>query len=127
MMNGVGLAVVIVTTLDEVDDTGPLLPALSTTLFVNNVRVTVPACVHRVVTSTAVPDVVDVVILQGVAVPVAEKSDEAMPLTVSLNVTVNAGFKVPTVVPGEVMTAEGGVVSRVTVDDGESAAIELPA
>jgi hypothetical protein len=70
-MNGVGFAVEIVTTLDEVDDTGPLLPALSTTLSVNNVRVTVPACVHRVVTSTVVPDVADVVMLQGVAVPAA--------------------------------------------------------
>jgi hypothetical protein len=76
---GVGFAVVIVTALDEVDDTGPMLPVLSTTPFDNNVRVTVPACVHRVVTSTVVPDVADVVMLHGVAVPVAEKSDEAMP------------------------------------------------
>ena len=40
---GVGFAVVIVTALDDVDTAGPLLPALSETLFDDIVRVTVPA------------------------------------------------------------------------------------
>ena len=124
---GVGFAVVIVTALDEVNVAGPLLPALSATVFGDIVRVTVPACVHRVVTSTAVPEVTDVVMLQGVAVPAAEKSDEAIPLTVSLKATEKTGLSVPTVEPGAVIVAVGAVVSRVVMVEVSSMEVEFPA
>lgn len=79
------------------------------------------------VTSTVVPVVVDVVMVHGVAVPLTLKSPAAMLFTDSEKLAVNTGFKVPTVDPGVVIVAEGGVVSSDTVDDVESAAIELPA
>lgn len=124
---GVGFAVLMVTALDVTDDVGPLLPAPSSNMFEDNVRVTVPAWVHRVVTSTDVPDVADVVMLHGVAVPVVEKSDEAIPLTASLNATEKTGLRVPTVDPGEVIVAVGAVVSRFVVVEVSSAVVEFPA
>ena len=79
------------------------------------------------VTSTDVPNVVDVLMVQGAAVPVAKKSDEAIPLTVSLKATEKMGLSVPTVEPGAVIVAVGAVVSRVVVVEISSVVVEFPA
>ena len=70
------------------DDVGPWLPAASATEFALSCATSVPAPTQVAVTVMVVPDVVDGVKVQPVAVPVFVKLDDDRPETDSLKVNV---------------------------------------
>jgi hypothetical protein len=107
----VGVSESIVTEDAETALTGPAFEALSVTEFVANRAITVPSEVHATDTVTEVPDEPLGVNTHPVAVPVFEKSLEAIPDTASVKVNEYDNERDDEGDDGDVHDADGGTTS----------------
>jgi len=90
---------------------GPVLAAASVTPLAASRATTVPSEVHTTLTVIEVPEAADGVNAHPVAVPVLEKSPEAMPLTDSLNASVYDNVRLVDGLDGGVHVAVGAMLS----------------